>query len=282
MTKNKAILELLLCSLLWSIGGVFMKLVPWSGFAIAGARGVLAAGVMAAFMAARRLRFTLTRRSALGGACLCGTMTLFALANKATTAANAIVLQYTAPIWIMLVSGALLHKRFRAADKAAAALTLLGIALCFADSLGAGGLAGNCIAVASGFCLACYYITLGDSPEDARMSSVLLAHLLTVLVGLPALVLERPPMAAAALLSVAVLGIFQLGVPYVLLAHASGWCSALVMSLVTALEPLLNPLWVALFNGEAPGPSAAAGAAVVVATVTAWCIYDKKHEEAAR
>ena len=280
MTKNKAILEILLCSGLWSIAGIFMKLIPWSGFAIAGARGIFAAGVMAAFMALRRLRFTLNRRSAFVGLCLCGTMTLFAVANKATTAANAIVLQFTAPIWIMLISGLLLHRRFRPRDKLAAGLTLAGIALCFADGLGAGNLKGDCVAVGSGLCLACYYISLEGSPEDERMTSVLVAHCLTVVIGLPVFLAERQPLSAAALGSVAVLGIFQLGVPYVLLAHASGWVSPLVISLLSALEPLLNPLWVAIFDGEAPGPTAMAGAALVVATVTAWCVYNQKHEEA--
>ncbi|MBR1660374.1 MAG: DMT family transporter [Oscillospiraceae bacterium] len=281
MTKNKAILEILLCSGLWSIAGVFMKLIPWSGFAIAGARGVLAAGVMAVFMAVRGLRVTLTKRSVFGGICLCGTMTLFAVANKTTTAANAIVLQFTSPIWIMLISGLLFHTRFRRADVLAVGLTLLGVALCFSDGLVAGSLWGNLIAIGSGLCLACYYISLGDSPEDARMTGVLIAHLLTVVIGLPVLIATRPPVTAAALGAVAVLGIFQLGIPYVLLAHASGWVSPLVMSLLSALEPLLNPLWVAIFDGEMPGFTAVIGALLVVVTVTAWCIYHGKREEAA-
>ena len=281
MTKNKAIFEILLCSVLWSIAGIFMKLIPWSGFAIAGARGVLAAGVMAVFMAVRRLKFTLTRRSLFGGFCLCGTMTLFAVANKTTTAANAIVLQFTSPIWIMLISSLLLRARFRRADVLAVALTVLGIALCFADGLSGGSLKGNLVAVGSGLCLACYYITLGDIPEEQRMTSVLLAHCMTVLIGLPVLAVTHPPVTVTAVSAIVVLGVFQLGIPYVLLAHASGWCPPLVCSLLGALEPLMNPLWVAIFDGERPGVLAVIGALVVVATVTVWCIYNGTREETA-
>lgn len=278
MTKNKAILEILLCSGLWSIAGIFMKQIPWSGFAIAGVRGVFAAGVMIAFMSWRKLRFTLNRRSAFIGACLCGTMICFSVANKMTTAANAIVLQFTAPIWIMLISGLFLHVRFRRADVLAVTLTVLGIALFFADGLGAGNTAGNVVALGSGLCLSGYYMAQDGSPENVRTSGVLAGHCLTVLIGLPVLFATRPPVTGLAICSLVILGVFQLGIPYVLLAHASGWCPPLVCSLLGALEPLLNPVWVAIFDGELPGPLAIAGALVVVATVTAWCAWSGKHE----
>lgn len=278
MTKNKAILEILLCSGLWSIAGIFMKQIPWSGFAIAGVRGVFAAGVMIAFMSWRKLRFTLNRRSAFIGACLCGTMICFSVANKMTTAANAIVLQFTAPIWIMLISGLFLHMRFRRADVLAVTLTVLGIALFFADGLGAGNTAGNVVALGSGLCLSGYYMAQDGSPENVRTSGVLAGHCLTVLIGLPVLFATRPPVTGLAICSLVILGVFQLGIPYVLLAHASGWCPPLVCSLLGALEPLLNPVWVAIFDGELPGPLAIAGALVVVATVTAWCAWSGKRE----
>ena len=278
MTRNKAIFEILVCAALWSIAGIFMKRIPWSGFAIASLRSLLAGAVMGVFMLVRRLKFTADRRSIAGGVALCATMTLFSVANKTTTAANAIVLQFTAPIWIMLISAAFLHTRFRRADVLAVALTFAGIALFFADGLGAGNTAGNLIALASGLCLACYYISLDGSPEDTRMTGVLLGHGLTFLVGLPFLFLTETPVSAPAVWSLLVLGIFQLGVPYVLLAHASGWCPPLVCSLLGALEPLLNPLWVAIFDGEIPGALAIAGALIVVATVTVWCVWNGKHK----
>ena len=280
MTKNKAILEILLSAALWSIAGILMKQIPWSGFVIAGFRSLLAGVVMACYMAARRLKFAMNRQSLFGGAALCGTMTLFSVANKTTTAANAIVLQFTSPIWILLISALFLKKRFRRADILAVAFTFLGIVLFFVDGLHAGKTAGNIVALGSGLCFGLYYMSLGDCREADRMSAVLLAHFLTFLIGIPAVAATRPAISATALLCLFILGVFQLGIPYVLLAHASGWCPPLVCALLGALEPLLNPVWVALFDGEIPGIQALIGGVIVIAAVTALCIYDAKKGEA--
>ena len=278
MTKNKAIFEILLCAALWSIAGIFMKGIPWSGFVIACIRSLLAGGVMAVFMTVKHLKFTLCRRSIFGGIALCATMTLFSIANKTTTAANAIVLQFTAPIWVMLISSAAFHQRFRKADVIAVALTFVGIALFFAEGLSRGNTGGNLIALASGLTFGCYYISLGDCPESERMSAVEIGHILTFLVGLPFLFTTQPVFAGRSILFIVILGVFQLGIPYVLLAHASGWCPPLVCSLLGALEPLLNPVWVAIFDGEIPGILALIGALIVIVTITVWCIHNGKEE----
>jgi len=277
MTKNKAILEILLCSALWSIAGIFMKGIPWSGFAIAGIRSLLAGSVMAVFMLSTKKKLILNRRSLPGGVALCATMVLFSVANKTTTAANAIVLQYTDPIWIMLLSAAIFHQHFRKADVLVVALTFGGIALFFADGLGAGNTNGNLIALASGLTFALYYISLGECSADERMSAVLVGHALTFLVGLPFLLFTNPEITGKSILYICILGIFQLGIPYVLLAHGSGWCPPLVCSLLGALEPLLNPVWVAVFDGERPGILALIGGVIVIVTISLWCVYDAKY-----
>ena len=278
MTKNKAIVEILLCAALWSIAGILMKQIPWSGFVIAGFRSGIAGVVMALYMAVRRLKLTVSRRSVPGALALCATMTLFSVANKVTTAANAIVLQFTCPIWILLLSAAFLHKRFRRADLLAVGCTFLGIVLFFLDGLRAGNLWGNCVALASGLTFGLYYMSLGDCPESERMSAVLMAHFLTFLIGAPFTFTTHPAVSAPAILCLLALGVFQLGIPYVLLAHASGWCPPLICALLGALEPLLNPVWVAIFDREIPGVTALIGGVIVIAAVTALCIYDAREE----
>lgn len=277
MTRNKAIFEILLCSALWSIAGIFMKWIPWSAFVIAGLRSLLAGSVALIYMRATKLKVVLSRYSACGAVSLCATMTLFCLANKTTTAANAIVLQFTAPIWIMMISALFMHKRFSKADVLAVVFTFGGIALFFADGLGRGNTLGNMIALASGLTFACYYITLGGCPENERTSAIVFANALTFLIGLPFMVATKPQFSAVPVLLIVVLGVFQLGIPYVLLAHGSGWCPPLVCSLLGALEPLLNPVWVAIFDGEMPGVLAILGGVIVIATITVWCVYDAKH-----
>lgn len=273
MTRNRAILEMLLCAALWSIAGIFIKLIPWNSIVIAGLRSLIAGLVMFVYMRARGIGFTADRRSLAGGAALCLTLTCFVAANKLTTAANSIVLQFTAPMFIVVFSALFLKKRFSRADVLAVVLTMAGISLFFFDQLTPGHLAGNCVAIFAGMAFACYYMSLEGASESQRMSAILIAHGLTILVGLPFTFVYPPELSAAPVACILVLGVVQLGIPYVLLGRASGACPPLACSLLGAVEPLLNPVWVFIFDGEAPGLWALIGGVVVVATITVWCVY---------
>ena len=273
MTRNRAILEMLLCAALWSIAGIFIKLIPWNSIVIAGLRSLIAGLVMFVYMRARGIGFTADRRSLAGGAALCLTLTCFVAANKLTTAANSIVLQFTAPMFIVVFSALFLKKRFSRADVLAVVLTMAGISLFFFDQLTPGHLAGNCVAIFAGMAFACYYMSLDGASESQRMSAILIAHGLTFLVGLPFTFVYPPELSAAPVACILVLGVVQLGIPYVLLGRASGACPPLACSLLGAVEPLLNPVWVFIFDGEAPGLWALIGGVVVVATITVWCVY---------
>lgn len=273
MTRNRAILEMLLCAALWSIAGIFIKLIPWNSIVIAGLRSLIAGLVMFVYMRARGIGFTADRRSLAGGAVLCLTLTCFVAANKLTTAANSIVLQFTAPMFIVVFSALFLKKRFSRADVLAVVLTMAGISLFFFDQLTPGHLAGNCVAIFAGMAFACYYMSLEGASESQRMSAILIAHGLTFLVGLPFTFVYPPELSAAPVACILVLGVVQLGIPYVLLGRASGACPPLACSLLGAVEPLLNPVWVFIFDGEAPGLWALIGGVVVVATITVWCVY---------
>lgn len=273
MTRNRAILEMLLCAALWSIAGIFIKLIPWNSIVIAGLRSLIAGFVMFVYMRARGIGFTADRRSLAGGAALCLTLTCFVAANKLTTAANSIVLQFTAPMFIVVFSALFLKKRFSRADVLAVVLTMAGISLFFFDQLTPGHLAGNCVAIFAGMAFACYYMSLDGASESQRMSAILIAHGLTFLVGLPFTFVYPPELSAAPVACILVLGVVQLGIPYVLLGRASGACPPLACSLLGAVEPLLNPVWVFIFDGEAPGLWALIGGVVVVATITVWCVY---------
>ena len=273
MTRNRAILEMLLCAALWSIAGIFIKLIPWNSIVIAGLRSLIAGLVMFVYMRARGIGFTADRRSLAGGAALCLTLTCFVVANKLPTAANSIVLQFTAPMFIVVFSALFLKKRFSRADVLAVVLTMAGISLFFFDQLTPGHLAGNCVAIFAGMAFACYYMSLEGASESQRMSAILIAHGLTFLVGLPFTFVYPPELSAAPVACILVLGVVQLGIPYVLLGRASGACPPLACSLLGAVEPLLNPVWVFIFDGEAPGLWALIGGVVVVATITVWCVY---------
>lgn len=278
--KNTAILEMLVCATLWSIAGIFIKLIPWNAFVIAGLRSLFAGLVVLVYMKIRRLRLILNRRTVVAGLCMALLFFCFVGANKLTTAANAIVLQFTAPLFIMVLSVLFLHQKFRRADVLAVVFTMAGISLFFFDQLTPGHVLGNVVAILSGLFMALMYMNLGSCPETERMSSILIGQTLTFLCGVPLLFKTHPAFSALPVLYVVILGVVQLGIPYVLCARAAEHCPPLACSLLGALEPLLNPIWVFLFDGEAPGVFALAGGAVVIVTVTLWCIFGQRAPEA--
>lgn len=280
--QRKATLEMLLCAALWSIAGIFIKHIPWHPLVIAGARSLISACFILVYLKIKRFRFRFSANAAVSAVLMCCTFTAFVTANKLTTAANAIVLQFTAPVFLLIFSALFFHQKLRRADVTAVFATLFGIALFFFDQLTPGHLLGNCVAILAGAFMAAMYLAVGNCNPEARLSGMLMGHLLTAIVGLPASFFTPMPITGTAMLNIFILGVFQLGLPYLLFALAVEHCPPLACSLLGALEPLLNPIWVFLFDGEAPGLFALFGGVVVIATVTIWCIWrDKQAAKAA-
>ena len=276
--KHIAVLQMLACAALWSIAGIFIKLIPWNSFVIAGLRSLVAGLVVFAYMRLKGMHMVVTRRTVIPAVFMAGLFFCFVGANKLTTAANAIALQYTAPLFLMLFSAVVLHERLRKADVIASVVTFAGVVLFFLDQLGPGRVAGNLVAILSGVFFALMYLSLGQMHDaQERMSYVCLGQAFTFLFALPFLFLYPPVLSGQAVGCLLVLGVLQLGIPYVLVAVSAEHCPPIAQSLLSALEPLLNPVWVLLFNGEKPGPMALIGGAVVIAAVTLWTVYGHLH-----
>ena len=279
--KNIAMLQMLLCAALWSIAGIFIKLIPWNSFVLAGLRSLIAGGVIFAYMRMAHLRLVINRRTLFSGFLMAWLYFSFVGANKLTTAANAIALQYTAPLFIMLLSALLFHEKLRRPDVIAAVITFLGIVLFFFDQLGPGKVIGNCIALISGVLFAAMYLSLGVMADaNERMSYVLLGQLFTFALSIPFLFLYPPVLSLKPVVCLFILGVFQLGTPVALCALAAEHCPPIAQSLLSALEPLLNPVWVMLFTGERPGPMALLGGLVVIITVTVWAVLGHRSRAA--
>lgn len=277
VSPKKAMLLMALCAFLWSIGGLLVKLLPWHPLVICGLRSLIAAVIILLYMRLRKHRFTVSRCAILSGLGLAGTMLLFCAASKLTTSANAIILQSTNPIHIMVLNTLLYHHRYRKGELVAVGITLAGISLFFLDQLSPGNLLGNGIALCSGFTMAVMYLFGSRLPDEASsMSSVLIGHGTAAAVGLVCALFAPPAMGAANLAAILTLGVVQLGVPYVLYAIAVRNCSPLSCSLIGMIEPLLNPVWVFLVIGERPGAFALLGAAVVMVTVCVWSVLSAR------
>lgn len=274
-----AIAEMLLCAALWSIAGIFIKLIPWSALCVAGVRSLIAGTVIGLYMALRHMRFVLNRQTLGAGLLEAGVYLCFVLANKMTTAANAIVLQLTSPVFIVIFSALFLHKRIERSDLTVVLFTLAGIALFFLDRLQGGYILGNLVAILSGMIMAGMFMTIGSLKGEARFSAVLIGQIAAAAAGLPAVLIERPELSALSVVSILILGVFQLGISYILYAKSAEYCPPLACCLLGALEPLLNPVWVFLFDGERPGLFALIGAVIVVGAITIWCVYNAGHKE---
>ena len=274
--ENIAIIEMLICATLWSIAGIFMKLLPWNGFAVAGLRSLIAGLTVAAYILLRGMHIIINRRTLITGVFTACVYTCFAVANKLTTAANAIVLQFTSPVFIVIFSALILKKRIRRNDALVVSFTLIGIALFFFDQLKPGYILGNFVAIAAGMFMAGMFMAVGELEREQRFSGILIGQSLTFLVGLPFIIATRPEFTVVSTLSILILGVFQLGISYVLYVESTQYCPPLACSLLGAAEPLLNPVWVLIFDGERPGIFALIGGVIVVVSITLWCVFGQE------
>ena len=268
--RTRGVLYLVAAALCWSFGGLLIKLIQLHPMAIAGGRSAIAAAAIWAL--ARPVGGRLTRTQILGALCYAGTVVFFVLSTTATTAANAILLQYTAPIYVALVSHRVLAERITRVDWVAIVLVLAGMGLFFVEKLAGGALLGNLLAVASGMFFALNVVLLRKERDGSPMAIILLGNIIAAVIGLPFLAVTPPTLQD--LLYLVPLGLFQLGLGYVLFVRGVRHVSAIEGTLVPVIEPLLNPLWVALFFGEQPSVYAILGGVVVVGTVTARGLYN--------
>ena len=270
MAQNRTagVLCVFAAAVLYSIGGLCMKVIPWSGLAINGGRTAIALVVIGAYLAAVRHPLRMNRWVLVGTLCIFLTNTLFAMANKMTTAANAIVLQFTAPIFVILFTLLFWRKRPQRLDVATCAVVFGGVLFFFVDSLEMGGGLGNAVALLSGVTYAGVFL-MNDMPDSDAISSVFWGDVLSALVGLPFLARETefPP---SALVSLLVLGVFQVALAYILLTIGLKTTPPVTASLVSGIEPVLNPILVAVFYHETMGRFALAGAAVVIVGVVGY------------
>ena len=274
-TKQRTgVLCVFLAAVLYSIGGLCIKVIPWNGISINGGRTAIALVVIGLFLAATHHPLRLNRWIFLGALCVFGTNILYSVANKLTTAANTIVLQFTAPIFVIVFSLLFWKKKPQKLDMAACAVVFGGVLFFFVDSLEMGGGLGNFLALLSGVSYAGVFL-MNDMPESDALSSVFWGEVISAVTGLPFLLQETefPP---AAIISLVILGVFQVAAAYILLAIGLKTTPPVMASLVSGIEPVLNPILVAVFYKEAMGVFALIGAAIVIVGVVGYNVIRAK------
>jgi drug/metabolite transporter (DMT)-like permease len=260
---------ILLCAILWSTSGLFIKLVDWHPVVIAGSRSLIAAvGLLVLRRFSRNRKPPEKPLSILaGGINYAVTMILFVIANKLTSSANAIVLQYTAPLWAALMAWFVLKEKPYWEHWSAFALVGLGMFMVFRSGLSRGSQLGDSIALVSGITFAANSVVLRMKKDGNAADIMISAHSITALFSIPFFVMYPPSLAAGTILSILFMGIFQIGVASALFVYGIRRIPAVQAMLTSSVEPVLNPLWVLLVTGEQPGLSVIAGGSLIVSAV---------------
>lgn len=263
---NKGFAYVLAAALFWSVGGIGIKAVDEAPLKVAFYRSLFAAAALFLIFRPQHPRFS--RAFAVAVTAYGGCLTSFVTATKWTTAANAIFLQYTGVIWILLLSPLVLREPLRRRDLGAVFVALGGMAMFFLGKLESGGLAGNLMALLSGIFFASLVLALRIERGLAAESAVTWGNLLLAIVLFP-FVADDLAITTRSGIILSLLGVFQIAVAYAFFVRGLKYVTATQASLTGMLEPVMNPVWVFLFLGEKPQSFAIVGAVIVLAAV-AW------------
>jgi drug/metabolite transporter (DMT)-like permease len=287
-SRTIAAARVITAAILFSTGGAAIKTVTLSGLQVASIRSGIAA---VALMLWLRGRVERSPKVIAVGLVYAATLVLFVTSTKLTTAANAIFLQSTAPLYIAVLAPLLLGERFRARDLALLAAAGAGLALCVGGGSASTATAtapdpttGNLLGV---LCSLSWALTLLGlrwvelNQRGSGISSVVAGNVIAFLVGVP-LLMPLPsvsPLDAAGLLY---LGIVQIALAYVLLTGAVGHLPTLHVSLLLLIEPVLNPLWTWIVRGDNPGVATLAGGAIIVTAAGLQVAWDSRAQSLER
>ena len=273
-TRNIGIFSMITASLCFSTGGLLIKMIPWNPLAINGARTLISCIVIGLYIKITRhsLKFNFT--VLMGAVSMAGVLTLFTVANKLTTAGNAIILQYTTPIWIVLLMYLFFGQKPDRTALVSIVIVLAGIMCFFFDSISSGKWLGDMLALLSGIFFAGVFMLNSFEKGDA-LSSVFFGQLACG-VCLTPLVMRETVFSPAVITAVLILGAVQVGLAYILFTIGTKYTDPVTASIINALEPILNPILVAVFYGEMLGRMPLAGAVIVLGGIIFYNIMKNK------
>lgn len=263
-------LLILAAALLWSLAGVFIKFLPLHPLAIVFYRSLFAALVFTPFIRRGEVHFNPTL--IVSAVTYTAAISAFVAANKLTSAANAIVLQYSAPVFVFLFAWLVMGEKIARANLVALIVAMLGVALIALDNAGAPEMAGVALALLSGLLFAAYMINLQRTQGIAPAYLTWVNNLACALLLVGVIRAELAITVNQAVL-LAVMGAVQLGAPYYLFSKGLRTVALPEASLIALIEPVLNPLWVALVFGELPSAATVWGGALILAGLGARYLW---------
>ncbi len=265
---------IVLTALIWSTGGVVVKTADCSAMVLTALRCLFANAVLIAVFY-RQIRFTFSKVQIAGAISYCSMACTYALATKLTTAANAVLLQYSAPVFVAILSWYILKEKITRQDRVTVGCVFVGMVLFFSQRLDIGSVLGNVLGLVSGISFAIFVICSRLQKDSSPVGAIILGNSLAFLLGVPEM-LSVPP-TADVWLSGIYFGVVYGGLAFVFYTGAIVHVSAITAILIATIEPVLNPVWVFLVVGEVPGISTCIGAVVVISALI-WrnCVVERQ------
>jgi drug/metabolite transporter (DMT)-like permease len=275
----QGIFAIVLAAIFWSTGGVFVKLLPQDAYTILAYRSLLAAAVF--FLFFRKNVFQMNGRAWLNALFYCLLVLSFVVSTKLTTAANSILLQYTGTIYVLIAEPFFFKIKMQRVNVLTIIACAIGMVILVSGDLGSGNMLGNFIAFLSGFLMAALFIGQRLNGPERQPAAIFWGNVMMVGIGMPWLLQSPlPTLPEAAMLCW--LGIFQLGLGFVLFTYGLKRVLAIEGALLAMLEPILNPVWVLIFYGEKPSKAAVIGGLVIIFALTARIFWLEKQKQKLR
>ena len=253
MTSRKGLLFVFIASVLFSIGGLCVKVIPWNSLSINSFRSIISVCILLVFAKVTHRKLKFTPGVLAGAVAMCATTTLYAAANKLTTAANTILLQFTAPVFVILFLMLFFKEKPRRLDLITCVVVFGGIACFFMDSLGTWHMVGDILALLSGVGYAWVFM-MNKIPGGDPLFATILGQGMGAVIG------------------------FQLGIAYIFFTTGIRYVSPVSASLVAGIEPILNPLLVAFVLGEMITPLSLLGGAIVFVSIMTYNVLEAKRD----
>ncbi len=262
---NKGILAVFLTAILWSSGGLFIKLISLDSMELSFFRCAIAAVVFALMFRKRILK--LNRLALLNSFAYAAVLILFVIATKTTTAANAIFLQSTAPIYVLIFEPLLTKTKWERINIITIVVCFLGMILFFMGDLTPGDIKGNIAALLAGVAFAAFFLGMKKNEPQYGESSIFYGNVIVALICIP-FITDMNSISVQDFAMVSFLGVFQIAFAYALFSYGLKRIIAVEASIISMFEPVLNPIWVFIGYGEVPSFYAIIGGIIIMTAIT--------------
>ncbi|MBK7629471.1 MAG: EamA family transporter [Ignavibacteriales bacterium] len=261
---NKGFLAVFITAILWSSGGLFIKLISLNSMQLSFFRCLIAAIVFAIIF--RKKLLAVNRFTFINAAFYAIVLTTFVIATKTTTAANAIFLQSTAPIYVLIFEPIINKTKYEKINVITIAVCFIGMIFFFLGEISPGHLTGNLIALISGIMFASFFLGMRKNGKEYQQSSIFYGNIFVTIICIP-FVLDLKPLTFNDLWMVTFLGVFQIAFAYALFSYGLKRILAVEASIISMFEPVLNPVWVLIGYGEMPTFFAAIGGGIIIIAI---------------